>query len=120
MNGRQNRPSFHRDREQRAKHANQHRQQGQLRQQRKGKWIETDKTFVNPYNFVSLGDGCRRFDIAEYNRRDDLLTGVIECKLETKTPIFIPNPTSQNVLNHPDSLKTLDFLFLQSFGWPRP
>lgn len=74
-----------------------------------GEWHETNETFVNPYNFVSLGSRCERFDIRQYNHRNDLLTGVIECTLETKTPIFIPNPTNQNAFGHPKGLKTLDF-----------
>lgn len=86
-----------------------HRAKSGTNRQKDGTWRETEETFVNPYNFVCLGNGCRRFDIREYNSRDDLVTGYIECTLETKTPIFIPNPTNQNVLNHPGELKTLDF-----------
>lgn len=43
--------------------------------------------FVNPYNFVSLGEECDK------KKRETVgdLTGKITCKLTTLTPMFIPN-----------------------------
>ncbi|MEJ9152468.1 TIGR03986 family type III CRISPR-associated RAMP protein [Bacillus smithii] len=72
------------------------------------KWIETDETFVNPYNFVSLGDKCQRHDFSALRKNSELLTGVIFCSIETKTPVFIPNTTNQNAFGH-NFGKTLDF-----------
>lgn len=72
------------------------------------KWIETDETFVNPYNFVSLGGKCQRYDFSALRRKSELLTGVIHCSIETKTPVFIPNTTEENAFDH-NSGRTLDF-----------
>ncbi|MBB5325135.1 CRISPR-associated protein (TIGR03986 family) [Anoxybacillus tepidamans] len=67
--------------------------------------------FVNPYNFISLGAKCNR--INWYEMEDRSLTGVIECTLDTKTPIFIPNSTNMNAFQHKNYVKeearTLEF-----------
>lgn len=47
------------------------------------------KGFINPYNFVPLGDGVKRKDYGE-ERIDHPLTGVINCTIELKTPTIIP------------------------------
>jgi len=54
-------------------------------------WRETRDTFVNPYNFVSLGNinNISREDAEQITRGD--LTGVIKCSLKTVTPLAIPD-----------------------------
>lgn len=47
-----------------------------------------DKTFINPYNFVGM-DVTRKAKPCEAT--DDVLTGVIKCKILTKTPLAVPN-----------------------------
>ncbi|ALA68991.1 hypothetical protein GT50_01495 [Geobacillus stearothermophilus 10] len=80
---------------------------GEKRQGHREKQI----TFVNPYNFISLGEKCNRKNWYEIEGRT--LTGVIECTLETKTPIFIPNSTHMNAFQHKNYVKgkvrTLEF-----------
>ena len=50
------------------------------------------RKFTNPYHFVPLEKGCsRNVDFAELVKEDNLRTGWIECRLETLTPVFIPN-----------------------------
>lgn len=55
--------------------------------------------FVNPYTFIPLGKECVRTDPDP--RADDadskVLTGVISCKLTTKTPIIIPEKKIETV-----------------------
>ncbi len=53
-------------------------------------WFEGDKRFINPYNFVSLGDGVNRSEVQKGN-----LTGNIKVSLYVKTPLAIPD--SENV-----------------------
>ncbi|MDR2751925.1 MAG: RAMP superfamily CRISPR-associated protein, partial [Clostridiales bacterium] len=53
--------------------------------------VVPDESFVNPYNFVSLGLKCERHEASE----DAKFSGVIRCKLKTLTPLFIPNTTKQ-------------------------
>ena len=60
--------------------------------QTKYKPSETEK-FVNPYHFVSLEANCTRED-KKYEERKGNLTGWITCRLETLSPIFIPNTSS--------------------------
>lgn len=94
---------------------------GQSSQSFKGKkpvWMESENSndsFVNPYNFISLEtkSNKRKFNFDELNNSKNLLTGWIDYEIETKTPIFIPNTTNDNVFNHFDSegnkLKSYDF-----------
>jgi len=53
---------------------------------------KTEK-FVNPYHFVSLEKNCTR-EIKEYEERKGNLTGWINCRIETLSPVFIPNTGS--------------------------
>ncbi|WP_148411441.1 TIGR03986 family CRISPR-associated RAMP protein [Murimonas intestini] len=57
-------------------------------------YIDTDTTarFVNPYNFIPLGEECRR-DIPKTNDQD-AFTGYFECRVKLLTPLFIPNTSS--------------------------
>jgi len=71
------------------------------------KYRESDRTFVNPYHFVPMEDGnsptkdftsfLKRDYEEECNTNAKLLTGWIECKIVTKTPVFIPNTTNDDV-----------------------
>jgi len=55
------------------------------------------ETFVNPYHFIPLEDKCEKgINYEELRAKNDLKTGWIECEIETKTPIFIPNTTNEN------------------------
>lgn len=54
---------------------------------------KTEK-FVNPYHFVGLQESCSKQSIP-YKERKGKLTGWIQCRLETLTPVFIPNTSSQ-------------------------
>lgn len=62
--------------------------------------IEADhsKLFVNPYNFVSFPD---KIDRREYRRSVGELSGYIDCTLELKTPMAIPDTdTAVEVSGH--------------------
>ncbi|MGN0605991.1 MAG: TIGR03986 family CRISPR-associated RAMP protein [Oscillospiraceae bacterium] len=61
-------------------------------------------TFINPYNFVRLGEGVERKSSDEYGGN---LTGKIHCVLETKTPLAIPD--SENVIVGKDEHKIYSF-----------
>lgn len=56
---------------------------------------KNDRKFVNPYHFVSLAKQLEaKFrDSYKQKKQQGDLTGWMECTLETKTPIFIPNRT---------------------------
>jgi CRISPR-associated protein (TIGR03986 family) len=49
--------------------------------------------FVNPYHFVGLQESCGRQSIP-YKEQKGKLTGWIQCRLESLTPVFIPNTSS--------------------------
>ncbi|MDR1639699.1 MAG: RAMP superfamily CRISPR-associated protein [Clostridiales bacterium] len=55
-----------------------------------------DDKFVNPYNFVSIGEKVQRSPV-EYGD----LTGILTCTLETLTPLFIPNTTNGFAFSSP-------------------
>lgn len=53
-------------------------------------WREDEKRFINPYQFVPLGQGVNRTvhsDVTEANT----VSGRIHCKLYVKTPLAIPD-----------------------------
>lgn len=54
--------------------------------------------FVNPYNFVSLEERCRR-DTPAHSQIGPLLTGYVECTLKTLTPLIIPNTSNAAALH---------------------
>jgi len=54
---------------------------------------EGTQTFVNPYHFLSLARKLEKTIKYRDQKRVGTLTGWIECELQTKTPIFIPNTT---------------------------
>jgi len=61
-----------------------------------GNYREGRETFVNPYNFIPLGDSCDKnysYKKDVIGNKDSKKTGWIKCELELKTPIFIPNTT---------------------------
>jgi CRISPR-associated protein (TIGR03986 family) len=57
-------------------------------------YIETDKTFVNPYHFIELARQLEKKFKYQDRKAEGALTGWLECTLETKSSIFIPNTTS--------------------------
>lgn len=74
---------------------------------------EGTQKFVNPYHFVPLeGDCDKKYDYNAIKHSSGLLTGWIECELETKSPIFIPNSSNDDVWgkrNGNDQVKSYDF-----------
>ncbi len=64
-------------------------------------WKEDrSKSFVNPYNFISVYGRCKKDNnIKEIVKDRELISGVIDCTLISKTSIFIPNTTNKNALN---------------------
>lgn len=54
------------------------------------KWIEDEKRFINPYQFVPLGQGVSRTALSE-NCDESTVSGKIHCKLYVKTPLAIPD-----------------------------
>ncbi|MEQ8170896.1 MAG: hypothetical protein ABRQ38_18550, partial [Candidatus Eremiobacterota bacterium] len=52
------------------------------------------ETFINPYNFIPLEEKCDRKYNYEDIKKQNKLTGWIECSLQTLTHIFIPNTTN--------------------------
>lgn len=75
-------------------------------------WKRNDNIkFVNPYNFISLGNkSYKKFNALEIRTKNDKITGYIQCELETKTPIFIPNVTNDKVFySKGEEHKSYDF-----------
>ena len=76
-------------------------------------YTRSPQEFVNPYNFIPLGENCdRRRDYEAIKNEPNLLTGWVECELETKSPVFVPNPTNDDVFAlkvGQDSVKSYDF-----------
>lgn len=57
-------------------------------------WEENaSKRFINPYNFVSLGKNKNYIseEANSVNENKKTYTGMLQCRMITKTPIFIPN-----------------------------
>jgi len=82
------------------------------------KYSESNESFVNPYHFVPLEDkiapDSNYFDFLNDDYGDaPFITGWIECKLETKSPVFIPNTTNSDrfqICGKKDkSIKSFDF-----------
>lgn len=59
------------------------------------KYVMSDETFINPYNFVELDEKCDK----KKRSPEGNLTGWIECTLEAKTPLFIPDTSFDDVYN---------------------
>lgn len=56
-----------------------------------------NKKFVNPYNFVELKEACAKHtDYKESKKDAKAITGWLECTLDLKSPIFIPNSSESN------------------------
>lgn len=81
------------------------------------KWKKTTETFINPYNFIELNGECKREKNGIENRKsikdennNRLMTGVINCTLISKTPIFIPNTTNdESIKSQEKEHKSYDF-----------
>lgn len=62
--------------------------------------------YINPYNFIPMGNGKSKADI---NKEKKLLSGVIEYSVLTKTPLFIPNTSCNNIYGGPKEHKSYQF-----------
>lgn len=62
------------------------------------------KRFVNPYSFIPLSD-----QKAKAYSDSDCHTGVIHYAVKTKTPLFIPNTSSENAFQTGSEHKSYDF-----------
>ena len=65
------------------------------------------KGFVNPYNFIGFPK-----EKAKAYTDEDVHTGVIEYSITTKTPLFIPNSSSETAFCESDEVaehKSYDF-----------
>jgi CRISPR-associated protein (TIGR03986 family) len=51
--------------------------------------------FVNPYNFISLSANCNKTVDGSKHQAKEELSGTISVELETLTPLFIPNTTTE-------------------------
>jgi CRISPR-associated protein (TIGR03986 family) len=64
------------------------------------KYEYSTEAFVNPYHFVSLEEKAQRgINYKEIKESNQTLTGWIECRLKTLTPIFIPNTGNENAFS---------------------
>ncbi|MEO0237628.1 MAG: TIGR03986 family CRISPR-associated RAMP protein [candidate division WOR-3 bacterium] len=71
-----------------------------------GKYLESNQTFVNPYNFVSIESNPPK----RGKRVKGKFTGFIECELKPLTPIFIPNTSNDKTFSTvDDEIKSYDF-----------
>ena len=71
----------------------------------RSEYVEADKTFVNPYYFLPIEDGCPRDAWETYFPDEESNTGWMECELKTLGPLFIPNTTNDDVF--PQGVKGL-------------
>ena len=60
---------------------------------KKNMYKKSDRTFVNPYNFVSIDrKKIKQENIEEtYKDKGELHTGYLDCVLVAKTPLAIPD-----------------------------
>lgn len=80
-------------------------------------YIETDKTFVNPYHFIELARQLEKKFKYQDRKAEGKLTGWLECTLETKTPIFIPNTSNVFIQKVGDGdMKCYDFFSYTNLG----
>lgn len=74
-----------------------------------------NRTFVNPYNFVKLGTDCNKtINYFRAKEASDAVSGWLECELELKSPIFIPNSSNDKFFGQwhqgqNDELKSYEF-----------
>ncbi|MFX1317462.1 MAG: TIGR03986 family CRISPR-associated RAMP protein [Promethearchaeota archaeon] len=76
------------------------------------KIIETQEFFINPYHFIPLMEKCAKdYSITDIINRSNLLTGWIDCKINTLTPIFIPNTTFNDIFGLYNKKKIFSYDF---------
>ena len=81
----------------------------------KKQWEKDFKNkFVNPYAFISLVGKCNKesFDIRKFYENNNLLTGWLDCTIETKTLTFIPNTSNDEAFyknGNDENKKSYDF-----------
>lgn len=71
--------------------------------------------FINPYNFISLSNTIQREDVSDVNKKEkeaaangELLSGSISYKVKTRSPLFIPNTSANQVFKYTDYNKDDD------------
>jgi CRISPR-associated protein (TIGR03986 family) len=75
--------------------------------------------FINPYNFIGLGDGAAKKKQDMGINEEELLTGVVTCTMRTKTPIFIPNTSNDDAFEYKSSFpehKSYDFFSYENLS----
>lgn len=78
------------------------------------RYTKGSQDFVNPYHFVPLDTQCKR---SSRSYRDAVaapgsITGWIKCRLESKSPLFIPNSTNDDIFRERvgnDVVKSYEF-----------
>ena len=60
-------------------------------------------TFINPYNFVP--NAAEKTIVRESSEKDQLHTGVLHCRLITKTPVIIPDTAQRQKTGEQDHYK---------------
>lgn len=73
--------------------------------------------FVNPYHFITTKDSvCER---EEVSKDRDTLTGYIDFEIETKTPLFIPNTSRQEIeiVEDKNKNKKIEHINLEFFSY---
>ena len=66
--------------------------------------------FVNPYNFIKFPE-----EKAQAYTEEDWHTGVIEYSITTKTPLFIPNSSSEKAFKATDMHRNRNINLMISF-----
>lgn len=76
--------------------------------------------FVNPYNFIPLGQHClKEIDYSALKKEKGLMTGWIECELKTRSPLFVPNSSNNDRWKKKagtDTVKSYDFASLEDLS----
>ncbi|MTK06202.1 MAG: TIGR03986 family CRISPR-associated RAMP protein [Hungatella sp.] len=78
-------------------------------------WEETQKRFINPYNFIPLEGKVTR---DTFECRDFVpLTGYFDCSLELLTPMIIPNTSNSKALHTKKELEGEKYTQTSSFNF---
>lgn len=63
-----------------------------------------ENKFVNPYTFIGLSDKCNKQDNS-LRETNELLSGFITYKINTKSPLFIPNTSSDKAFEYKNDIE---------------
>lgn len=72
--------------------------------------------FVNPYHFITTNDKCDR---GKEKGGKEKLTGYIDFKIETKTPLFIPNMNKEKKEKVNNENKEIEHSYLEFFTYAK-